>query len=139
VDRWEALPESRNNYHLAAGDPEAPTINAKNIDGGSPRSFGSTHHQHKNINGGPWEAVPEVRLRPPSTQKMLMVGPLGGGAGGLVASTINEKMSTADPLGGSVRGPGAPTINAKNIDGRPPGRWCQSFWSTHHQRKKCQR
>jgi hypothetical protein len=47
---------------------------------------------------GPWEAVPEVRLRPPSTQKMLMVGPLGGGAGGLGASTINEKMSTADPL-----------------------------------------
>jgi hypothetical protein len=47
----------------------------------------------------PWEAVLEVRKHSPSTQKMSMVGPLGGTFGG----------------------PGAPTINAKNIDGGPPG------------------
>jgi hypothetical protein len=63
-----------------AGGPGAPTINTKNVD------------------GGPLEVVPEVQERPPSTEKMSMVGPLGGG----------------------VRGPGAPTINAKNIDGNPP-------------------
>jgi hypothetical protein len=88
-----------------AGGPGALTINAKNVNGGTPgrqcRRSRSAHHQCRKMSAaGPREAVPEVRERPPSTQKMSMVGPLGGGA----------------------EGPGAPTINTKNIDGGPPRR-----------------
>jgi hypothetical protein len=41
----------------------------------------------------------EIRERPPSMQKLLMIGPLGGGA----------------------EDPGAPTINIKNVGGDRPG------------------
>jgi hypothetical protein len=91
----------------------------------------------------PWKAVPEVRERPPSTQKTLTAGPLGDGAGGPGAPTNNtknvdggpprkrcrrsrsvhhqRKNVNEGPLGGSARGPGAPTINAKNVNGGPLG------------------
>jgi hypothetical protein len=63
-----------------AGGLGAPTINAKNIDGGPPerrcRRSESTHHQHKKRQRWPpWEAVPEVWERPPSTQKMSTTAP----------------------------------------------------------------
>jgi hypothetical protein len=87
----------------------------------------------------------EIRERPPSMQKLSMIGPLGGGAEDPGAPTINiknidgdppwlavleirehppstQKMLMAGPLGGGVGDPGAPTINAKNVDSEPPGR-----------------
>jgi hypothetical protein len=102
-----------------AEGPGAPTINTKNVDGGLPgrrcRRSRSAHHQHKKYRRQtPWEAVQEVRERPSSTQKTSMVAPLGGGAKGLKA----------------------PTINAKNVDGGPPKRRCSRSGSVHHQCKK---
>jgi hypothetical protein len=41
--------------------------------------------------------VPVVRERPPTTQKMSTAGPLGSGAAGPGASTINAKMSMRGP------------------------------------------
>jgi hypothetical protein len=50
-----------------------------------------------------------------------MVGPLGGSAGGLGASTINAKILVVGPLGGvGAGGPGAPTINAIKHRWRAP-------------------
>jgi hypothetical protein len=43
----------------------------------------------------------DIRVRPPSMLRMSMAGPLGSGARGL----------------------GAPTINTRNVNGGPPGRW----------------
>jgi hypothetical protein len=48
----------------------------------------------------PWEAVMEIRERPP----------------------FNMKTSMAGPLGGSDGDPGAPTIQRENINDGPPGR-----------------
>jgi hypothetical protein len=101
-----------------AGCMRALAINVKNIDGtplgGDAGGPGAPTINTKNVDGGPLEVVPEVQERPPSTEKMSMVGPLKGG----------------------VRGPGAPTINAKNIDGNPPGIWCRRSRSTHHHCKE---
>jgi hypothetical protein len=126
-----------------AGDLGASTINAKNINDRPPsrccRRSGSAHHQHKkHRRWALWEAMTEIRERPPSTQTMSMAGPLGGGAGDPRVPTMNTKMSmmgplevvpeiwerpastqktsTADPLGGDAGDPGTPTINTKNID-----------------------
>jgi hypothetical protein len=123
--------KSGNDYHLVVGHRRRPPrrygrrserahINVKNVDGGPPgrqcQRSGSTHHQRKKCRRwAHWEAMPEIREYPPSTQKMSTVGPLGGSAGGS----------------------GAATIKIKNIDGGPPGRWCQRFRSAHYQRKKC--
>jgi hypothetical protein len=56
------------------GDPGASTINARNVDGGTPgrqcQTSGSTHHQRK---------------------KSSMAGPLRGSTGDLEAPTINAK------------------------------------------------
>jgi hypothetical protein len=144
---------------------EYPPLNVKTSCGGHRRRqcqrSGSVHHQcKKHQQWTPWEAVPEVRERPPSTQKMSTVPPLGGGVGGPGPPTIhvkninggpmgigagypgapniNKKISTAGPLGGDARGLGAPTINAKNVDGGPPRRRCQRSESTHNQ-CKCRR
>jgi hypothetical protein len=82
-----------------AGDPGVPTINAKNVDGGPP-----------------WEAVPKIQERPPSTLRNV--------DGGLPWEAMLEtrerppsmlETSTMSPLGGDDRDPGAPTINARNI------------------------
>jgi hypothetical protein len=127
---------------------EYPPLNVKTSCGGHRRRqcrrSGSVHHQwKKHQQWTPWEAVPEVQERPPSTQKMSTVPPLGGGVGGPGPPTINakninggpmgigagypgapninKKISTAGPLGGDARGLGAPTINAKNVDGGPLG------------------
>jgi hypothetical protein len=63
----------------------ALTINVKNVDGGSPG------------------AVPEVRQRPPSTQKTLTACLVGGGAGGLGASTTQlEDVDALLPVGGPI-------------------------------------
>jgi hypothetical protein len=69
------------------GDPGAPTINTKNVDGGSPRKrcrrSKSAHHQHK---------------------KTSMAGSLGGDAGDPRTPTINAKnidSGSPDPHGGS--------------------------------------
>jgi hypothetical protein len=101
--------------------PGAPTINAKNVDGGPSgirerppltqkniddrpagrrcQRSGSAHHQReKHQWWAPWEVVTEIRERPPSMQKIL----------------------TAGPLGGAAEDPRAPIINAKNVDGAPP-------------------
>jgi hypothetical protein len=88
----------------SAGDPAAPIINAKNIDGGALerrcRRSGSAHHERKKHQWwDPWEAMSEIQEHPPSTQETLMVAPLGGDVGD----------------------PGVPTTNAKNIDSRPLG------------------
>jgi hypothetical protein len=88
----------------ADGDPGAPTINAE-----------------KRRQWAPWEAVPEVRGCPPSTQKTSMVDPWG------VVTEIREclpptqKMSTVGPLGGDDGDPRAPTINAEKRRRHPPG------------------
>jgi hypothetical protein len=58
----------------SARGPGAPTINAK-----------------KYRWWAPWEAISEVRERPPSTLRVINGGPLGGGAEGLGAPTINVK------------------------------------------------
>jgi hypothetical protein len=118
-----------------AEGPGAPTINTKNVDGGLPgrrcRRSRSAHHQRKkHRRQAPWEAVQEVRERSSSTQKTSMVAPLGGGAKGPKAPTINAKMSMVDPLRGGAVGPGASTINAKNVDAGPLERLCQRSGST---------
>jgi hypothetical protein len=103
----------------------APAINEKNVDGrhsgggGGDGGSGAPTTQLEDIDGGPpWEVVSKVQERPPSTQKTLTAGPLGGDAGGS----------------------GALTINGKNIiDGRPAGVRCQRSGSTHHQCKKRRR
>jgi hypothetical protein len=125
LEIWERPPSMQRTSMEAplGGDAEdqgAPTINAKNVDGGPPkiwyRRSESGHQQRKKCQRwASWEVVPEIRERPPSTQKMLMVAPLGGSAGDL----------------------GALTINAKNVDGGPPRRRSQRFGSAHHQHKKC--
>jgi hypothetical protein len=105
-----------------ARGPGTTTINAKNVDGRPLgrrcRRSGSAHHQRKKRRRqAPWEVMPEVQERPPSMQKILTAGPVGGGAEGLRA----------------------PTINIKNVDGEPPGRRCRRSGSVHHQHKKHQR
>jgi hypothetical protein len=67
---------------LGGGDgyPGAPSINAKNVDGGPP-----------------WEVVLEDWERPPSTQETLMVGPLGGGDRDPRAPTINARNYEGEP------------------------------------------
>jgi hypothetical protein len=124
-----------------AEDPGASIINTKNVDSGPPgswcRRFGSTHHQRKKCQWwAPWEEVLEIRERPPSMQKLLTAGPMGGGAGDTGAPSINAKMLMVGPMGGSVRDPGAPSINTKNVDGGPPRRRCRRSWRAHHQCKK---
>jgi hypothetical protein len=142
-----------------ARGPGTPTINAKNVDGGPLgrrcRRSGSAHHQRKKRRRhAPWEVMPEVQERPPSMQKILMAGPVGGGAEGLGAPTINiknvdgeppgrrcrrsgsvhhqHKNSNDMPLGGGAGGPRAPTINGKNDNGSPPRRQCRRSESVHH-------
>jgi hypothetical protein len=73
-----------------------------------------------------------VQERPPPILKTLMVGPLGGDAGGLGAPTTYLEDVNGLPLGGVDRVPRAPTTYPKNIDGKPPGRCCWRFRSTHH-------
>jgi hypothetical protein len=72
----------------------------------------------------PWEAVLEIWERPPSTQRTSTMEPLGGGAGGAGAPTINAKNIDNDPQGGGAGDPGAPTINTKNVDNGTPRKWC---------------
>jgi hypothetical protein len=43
------------------------------------------------LTADPWEVMPEIQERPPSTQKTSMAGPLRGGDGDPGASTINAK------------------------------------------------
>jgi hypothetical protein len=80
----------------SARGPRAPTINARNIDGGTSgrqcwRS-GSVHHQCKDRQRWTtWKTVSEVQERPPSTQLTLTVGPLEGRVGGPGVLTINAK------------------------------------------------
>jgi hypothetical protein len=100
----------------SAGDLGAPTINTKNIDGGTTgwrcsRSE-SAYHQRKKIS---------------------MTGPLGGGVGDSGAPNINTKNVDDGPLGGGAGVLGVPTINAKNVDGVPPVRRCWRSGSAHHQ------
>jgi hypothetical protein len=90
----------------SVGDLRAPTINVKNVNDGPPgrrrRRSRSVHHQHKKRQRqAHWEAVSEIRVCPPLTQKMLMSNPLGGAVGDL----------------------GVPPINIKNVDGRTRERW----------------
>jgi hypothetical protein len=67
----------------------ASTINAKNIDDGPTRKCCrrsvSTHHQHKKYRRWAlWEATPEIRARPPLTQKTSTTGPMPSwGVGGV--------------------------------------------------------
>jgi hypothetical protein len=88
----------------AAGDPRAPTINAKNVDDRAPRRrcwrSRSAHHQRK---------------------ETFTATPLGGGAEDSGAPTINAENIDGGPLRGAARDMGEPTINAKNIDGGPRG------------------
>jgi hypothetical protein len=65
MEIWERPPSMLKNVdgeHLGGGvgGPRAPTINAKNIDGGPP-----------------WEAVMEMRERPPSMLRNVNCGPPG--------------------------------------------------------------
>jgi hypothetical protein len=76
-----------------------------------------------------------VRESPPSMQKMSTTGPMGGGAGGLGAPTINTKNIDGGLPGRRAGGPGTPTINTKNIDGGPLGRQCRMSGSTQHLHK----
>jgi hypothetical protein len=90
----------------SAGDLEAPTISAKNINDRSPgmrcQRFGSAHHQRK---------------------KMSMVSPPGRRCRRSMSTHHQRKKHRQwPPLGGGAGGPGAPTINIKNIDDGPPGR-----------------
>jgi hypothetical protein len=76
---WEAMSEIR-----------ASTINAKNIDDGSTRKCCrrsvSTHHQHKKYRRWAlWEATPEIRARPPLTQKTSTTGPMPSWGGGSIS------------------------------------------------------
>jgi hypothetical protein len=87
-----------------AGDPGAPTINAK-----------------KMLTVDPWEAVPKIRECPPSTQKMLTVAPWEAMSEIRERPPSMQKTSTVGPLGGIARGPRALTIGVKNVDGRPSG------------------
>jgi hypothetical protein len=54
---------------------------------------------------------------------MSMADPLGGGAGGPGAPTINARNVNARPPGGDDGDPGAPTINARNINKAPKPSW----------------
>jgi hypothetical protein len=131
----------------SVGDPGAPTINTKNVDGGPSgrqcQRFGSAHHKHKKCQRrAPWKAVPEIQERPPSTQKISMVAPLGCGVGDPEHPPSTQKMSTAGPLGGAAGRigrvhhqrkkmsmadplgvlpvePGVPTTQLKDVDGSP--------------------
>jgi hypothetical protein len=78
--------------------------------GGSARDLGAPITYIENIDGGPLEAVLEIREHPPPMSKMSMVGPLGGGAGDL----------------------GVPTTYVEDINDGPPGRRCRRSRSTHH-------
>jgi hypothetical protein len=148
-----------------ARGPGALTINAKNVNGGTPgrqcRRSRSAHHQCRKMSAaGPREAVPEVRERPPSTQKMSMVGPprrrcRGSGSAhhqhkehrwrppSKIVLEVRQhppstqKTSMAGPLGDGARGPRAATINVKNINGGPPRRRYRRSRSAHRQCKKC--
>jgi hypothetical protein len=56
----------------SAGDPRAPTINAKNVDGGplggGAIDPGAPTINTKHVDGGPpWEVVLEIWKLPPST------------------------------------------------------------------------
>jgi hypothetical protein len=77
----------------------------------------------------PWE----IQECPPSTQKTLMAGPMGGGVGDPREPTINTKIINSGPLGGGAEYPGAPSINARNVNDGPPVRQCRRSWSAHHQ------
>jgi hypothetical protein len=105
---------------------EHPPSTLRNGDGEPPGRWcqisKTAHHQRKkHRRRAPWEAVAEIQERPPSTQKMSMVGPLGGNVGDLGAPTINaRKHQWWTPLGGGARDPGAPTINARKHRWRPP-------------------
>jgi hypothetical protein len=74
----------------------------------------------------------ETRERPPPILKTLMAAPLGGGVGGLGASTTYFEDIDGGPLGGDVGGPEAPTTYPEDVDGGPPRRRCQRLGSAHH-------
>jgi hypothetical protein len=81
-----------------------PTTYVKDDDGRTPgrrcQIFRSAHHlcQRRRWRG-PWEAMPEIRERPPPMSKISIAGPLGGDAG--------------DPV--------APSTYVEDVDGEPPG------------------
>jgi hypothetical protein len=64
----------------------------------------------EDVNGPPWEAMPEVRERPSPILKTSMAGPLRGDAGGS----------------------GAPTTYLEDVDGGAPVRRCRRSESAHH-------
>jgi hypothetical protein len=78
------------------GDPGAPIINAKNVNGGPP-----------------WEAVTEIRERPQSMKKMSMAPPGRRCWRSGSAHHSMQKVSMEAPLGGVVGGLGATTIQHK--------------------------
>jgi hypothetical protein len=82
---------------------------------------------------------PEALTTNAKKEKMLTIGPLGGGVGNLGAPTINAENVDDGPLGGVIGDPGASTINTKNVDDAPPGRGYQRSESVHHQCKKRRR
>jgi hypothetical protein len=96
------------------GEPGEPTINAKNVDDGTPRRRcrrSETAHHQKSSTVVPREAVLETSERTPSMQKRSTVGPLRGTAGDPGAPNINTKNIDGGPLGGGARDSGVPTTN----------------------------
>jgi hypothetical protein len=114
-----------------AGDPGAPTINAK-----------------KRRWRPPW-GVPDGDLGPPTTYVGGVDGePLGGANRDSGAPTTYVRDIDGRPLGRQYRrsgsahinaksanagGPRVLTIKAKNVDGGPHGGRCQRSGSAHHQ------
>jgi hypothetical protein len=124
-----------------ARDPRAPTINAKNVDGRPPgrrcRRSESIHNQRRKCRRRPpWEVVPEIWERPPSTLKNVNSGPPWEAVTEIREHPPSTQTNiNGGPLGGGARDPGAPTINDKKCRWRGLGRRCRRSESAHHQNK----
>jgi hypothetical protein len=75
----------------------------------------------EDVDGGPWEAMPDAQECPPPFSKASMEGPLGGDVGDLEAPTTYLEDIDGGPLGGDAGDPRAHTTYLKDIDGGPLG------------------
>jgi hypothetical protein len=79
----------------------------------------------------------EIWESPQSTQKTLMVGRLGGGAGDAGAPTINaKKRRWRAPWEAVPEIQERPTSTLRIVDDSPPVMRYRRFGSAYHQRKK---